>query len=183
MLEILNSIISKKDNFAQVFGGGNSFGLSNNSGSGGGGGGGGGGILGGDGSGLNISSRLRYKCEECGKGFITPSKLQRHSYSHSGLRPFQCTICGKSFSQSANLKTHIKNTHPETFSPASMTGIMDTSELQSQSLANPKVFLSDEAAPAAPATAAKAIAEPKSEPSQEPSQESPQVGDPLQPDY
>ena len=56
---------------------------------------------------------MRYKCEECGKAFITPSKLQRHSYSHSGLRPFQCTICAKSFSQGANLKTHIKNTHPE----------------------------------------------------------------------
>ena len=71
----------------------------------------------GDGSGIgggcNLASRLRYKCEECGKAFITPSKLQRHSYSHSGLRPFQCTICAKSFSQGANLKTHIKNTHPE----------------------------------------------------------------------
>ena len=43
--------MSSKDNFAQVFGGGNSFGLSNNSGNDSGGG-----ILGsgGDGSGLNI---------------------------------------------------------------------------------------------------------------------------------
>jgi len=64
--------------------------------------------------------RLRYKCEECGKAFITPSKLQRHSYSHSGLRPFQCNICAKSFSQSANLKTHIKNTHPEVFTMSDM---------------------------------------------------------------
>lgn len=82
-----------------MFGGGNSF---LNSGAGG------------EGGGVN-SSRLRYKCEECGKAFITPSKLQRHSYSHSGLRPFQCNICAKSFSQSANLKTHMKNTHPELF--------------------------------------------------------------------
>ena len=29
------------------------------------------------------------------------------------MRPFQCNVCGKSFSQSANLKTHVKNTHPE----------------------------------------------------------------------
>ena len=193
--------MSSKDNFAQVFGGGNSFGLSNNSGNDSGGG-----ILGsgGDGSGLNISSssRLRYKCEECGKGFITPSKLQRHSYSHSGLRPFQCTICAKSFSQSANLKTHIKNTHPETFQPSSMTGMgIDAdqlhSQLQSQSLANPKVFLSaatgnnPEAASAATAPAsttddaiAKAIAEPKSEPSEDNSESSnAAVDNPLQPDY
>jgi uncharacterized Zn-finger protein len=81
--------------------GGNSFLSSNNSG------GGGGSILEG-----GMSNRLRYKCEECGKAFITPSKLQRHSYSHSGIRPFQCNICAKSFSQSANLKTHMKNTHP-----------------------------------------------------------------------
>ena len=68
-------------------------------------------------TGVNNTDRLRYKCEECGKGFITPSKLQRHSYSHTGQRPFQCTICVKSFSQAANLKTHIRNTHPETLDP------------------------------------------------------------------
>merc|ERR1712045_985645 len=125
--------MSSKDNFAQVFGGGNSFGLSNNSGNDSGGG-----ILGsgGDGSGLNISSssRLRYKCEECGKGFITPSKLQRHSYSHSGLRPFQCTICAKSFSQSANLKTHIKNTHPEMFTMSDADPLPLPLSLQQQPL-------------------------------------------------
>ncbi|TRY76488.1 hypothetical protein TCAL_00079 [Tigriopus californicus] len=57
--------------------------------------------------------KLRYRCDICGKGFVTPSKLQRHSYSHSGLRPFHCSFCGKSFSQSANLKTHVRNTHPD----------------------------------------------------------------------
>jgi hypothetical protein len=28
-------------------------------------------------------------------------------------RPFHCDICGRHFSQAANLKTHIRNTHPE----------------------------------------------------------------------
>ena len=39
-------------------------------------GGGGGGVL------SKEEARNRYRCEECGKGFITPSKLQRHSFSH-----------------------------------------------------------------------------------------------------
>ena len=49
--------------------------------------GGGGGGAGGGPMGLSKEeARNRYRCEECGKGFITPSKLQRHSFSHSGLR-------------------------------------------------------------------------------------------------
>jgi len=55
----------------------------------------------------------RYTCLECGKVFVTPSKLRRHRFTHSGLRPFQCNVCGKSYSQSANLKTHVRKSHPE----------------------------------------------------------------------
>ena len=53
-----------------------------------GGGGGGSGAAGAAGLGglSKEEARNRYRCEECGKGFITPSKLQRHSFSHSGLR-------------------------------------------------------------------------------------------------
>ena len=58
---------------------------------------------------------FKWKCEFCGKAFISPSKLQRHSYSHSGLKPFQCNLCNKSFSQSVNLQTHIKKDHSEAF--------------------------------------------------------------------
>eukprot|EP00095_Tigriopus_kingsejongensis_P010392 snap_masked-scaffold1615_size33485-processed-gene-0.6 protein:Tk10392 transcript:snap_masked-scaffold1615_size33485-processed-gene-0.6-mRNA-1 annotation:"longitudinals lacking" len=75
--------------------------------------------------------KLRYRCDICGKGFVTPSKLQRHSYSHSGLRPFHCSFCGKSFSQSANLKTHVRNTHPELLidmSNAANAGVANSSE-------------------------------------------------------
>ena len=77
--------------------------------------------------------------------------MQRHSYSHSGLRPFQCNICAKSFSQSANLKTHIKNTHPEAFNP--------TDEPQSLSSSQQPSFSSKAFVAAATAVAAAAAAE------------------------
>lgn len=55
----------------------------------------------------------RHACNQCGKAFVTPSKLQRHVLSHSGIRPFHCRLCGRHFSQAANLKTHIRNTHTD----------------------------------------------------------------------
>ena len=70
------------------------------------------------------TGKNRYRCAECGKGFITPSKLQRHTYSHTGQRPYHCDVCGKSFSQSANLKTHIKNTHPDLMQSGSLKDML-----------------------------------------------------------
>ena len=61
----------------------------------------------------NIDNQFHYKCEECGKTFITPSKLERHSFTHSGLQPYQCNLCQKSYNQSGNLKVHIKNQHKD----------------------------------------------------------------------
>ena len=45
--------------------------------------------------------------------FTGKLKLRSFSTESNHLRPFHCDVCAKSFSQAANLKTHIRNTHPE----------------------------------------------------------------------
>ena len=57
------------------------------------------------------SSKLRHECSYCGKRFPTPSKLQRHSLSHTGEKPFSCNVCMKKFSQMAHLRNHLRHAH------------------------------------------------------------------------
>ena len=105
------------------------------------------------------NSRKRYRCAECGKGFITPSKLQRHTYSHTGQRPFHCEVCGKSFSQSANLKTHIKNTHPDLLYSENLRGMLRPTLDPSSSLVEQVKLMTaqpDDEAELAPAAATAA---------------------------
>ncbi|XP_070600166.1 zinc finger protein 154-like isoform X2 [Erythrolamprus reginae] len=40
-----------------------------------------------------------YKCMECGKSFTQKGNLNSHNKSHTGEKPYQCTVCGKSFSE------------------------------------------------------------------------------------
>lgn len=62
-------------------------------------------------SGGSSSSKLRHECVYCGKRFPTPSKLQRHSLSHTGEKPFSCNVCMKKFSQMAHLRNHLRHAH------------------------------------------------------------------------
>merc|ERR1719322_1698385 len=57
------------------------------------------------------TSKLRHECAYCGKRFPTPSKLQRHSLSHTGEKPFSCNVCMKKFSQMAHLRNHLRHAH------------------------------------------------------------------------
>ena len=50
---------------------------------------------------------LKYTCEVCGKGFITPSKLKRHGFSHGEEKPFKCKKCPKRFSENNKLFNHL----------------------------------------------------------------------------
>ncbi|XP_077075696.1 uncharacterized protein znf770 [Siphateles boraxobius] len=47
------------------------------------------------------------QCDICFKVFNAPSKLKRHSVTHTVQRPFQCTQCQKTFTLPHHLKTHM----------------------------------------------------------------------------
>ena len=59
-----------------------------------------------EGGNVNDSKR-KHECLECGKRFPTPSKLQRHSFIHTGEKPYNCPHCPKSYSQLVHLKNHL----------------------------------------------------------------------------
>ncbi|XP_040925302.1 zinc finger protein 770-like [Betta splendens] len=47
-----------------------------------------------------------HRCHVCNKYFQSPYKLSRHSLTHSGIRPYECTGCSKAFTQRSHLKVH-----------------------------------------------------------------------------
>jgi uncharacterized Zn-finger protein len=52
----------------------------------------------------------KFFCDECGQGFTRKHGLQRHSTSHTGLKPHQCDQCPKKFSLLSSLREH-QRTH------------------------------------------------------------------------
>ncbi|KAL0615963.1 Zinc finger protein 25 [Plecturocebus cupreus] len=44
-----------------------------------------------------------YKCNQCGRTFISNSDLIVHHKTHTGEKPYECNECGKSFSRSSYL--------------------------------------------------------------------------------
>jgi hypothetical protein len=58
-------------------------------------------------AGRNLFGRAkRHRCRFCSKGFVTPSKLQRHERIHTGDKPFGCDCCSQRFTQRCGLKVH-----------------------------------------------------------------------------
>ncbi|XP_064616878.1 PR domain zinc finger protein 4-like [Liolophura sinensis] len=52
-------------------------------------------------------STRKYKCEYCGRGFNSSSKLKSHVLSHLGVKPYMCAQCGKKFTEKPNLTRHM----------------------------------------------------------------------------
>ncbi|KAG7257761.1 hypothetical protein CRUP_009175, partial [Coryphaenoides rupestris] len=52
-----------------------------------------------------------HRCPVCLKYFPSPSKLLRHSFIHTGQKPYPCTDCEKSFNQPVHLKRHLEKWH------------------------------------------------------------------------
>ena len=47
-------------------------------------------------------------CDDCGKAFVSISKLARHKVVHSKVKGWSCSGCGTAFSQKSALTVHLK---------------------------------------------------------------------------
>lgn len=50
----------------------------------------------------------RFGCDVCEKRFFDATSLKKHSTTHTGLKPFDCSECGQSFARPDHMKEHVK---------------------------------------------------------------------------
>ena len=50
-------------------------------------------------------------CEDCGAEFPDSSRLKKHAFTHTGLKPFPCPECGKCFTALGSVKQHLRLIH------------------------------------------------------------------------
>merc|ERR1740129_192143 len=51
----------------------------------------------------------KFKCQYCGRGFLTNANLRDHENTHTGARPHLCKMCGKGFAHSGTYSRHIRS--------------------------------------------------------------------------
>ncbi|XP_059146263.1 zinc finger protein 91-like isoform X2 [Physella acuta] len=49
-----------------------------------------------------------FKCDYCGKGFVSSREMQRHTPSHTKEKPFVCEICTVSFASHTGHRAHMR---------------------------------------------------------------------------
>lgn len=54
---------------------------------------------------------LRYRCEQCNKGFMSNYDLEDHKASHLDTKTFVCECCGNAYSQKSYLVAHKRVIH------------------------------------------------------------------------
>lgn len=52
-----------------------------------------------------------FKCDTCGREFVSRRYLQRHVVCHSQERPFACSVCERRFKRNGDVAAHMKNRH------------------------------------------------------------------------
>ncbi|KAF9268646.1 hypothetical protein L218DRAFT_940521 [Marasmius fiardii PR-910] len=59
------------------------------------------------------STKAKYECSYCGKGFLRPSALRIHLISHTGDKDYVCPeeTCGRRFGVRSNMLRHIRLVH------------------------------------------------------------------------
>ena len=55
-----------------------------------------------------------YRCQYCGRGFVSMDNLKRHLIQHTGIKAYVCHVCGNDFSYSSTMKAHVKQFHADT---------------------------------------------------------------------
>lgn len=91
-------------------------------------------------------------CEEpnCGKSFTSPTDLKRHSFVHSGQKPFKCLApeCTRRFAQKSNMMKHVstcKIRRKDTINLAKLNNTIDKikNEILARSKANERSNLAN----------------------------------------
>ena len=52
------------------------------------------------------NDQKNYKCEVCGKGFITNQRLKEHNNIHTGEKPYKCKFCTSCFASKGTHAMH-----------------------------------------------------------------------------